>query len=117
MSGVLTGHGEGPVWSVSENCLHLVDMMAGAIVRLDPATGATSRLVVGSVAAAFRPRRSGGLVVAVERGFALVDPDGSQQLLEPLWDDPDVRMNDGGTDPDGRFYCGSMAYDGGLGAR
>ncbi|WP_442788393.1 hypothetical protein [Dactylosporangium sp. NBC_01737] len=20
-------------------------------------------------------------------------------------------MNDGGCDPDGRFYCGSMAYD------
>src|SRR5690606_25920507 len=25
--------------------------------------------------------------------------------------DPGVRMNEGGCDPDGRFYCGSMAYD------
>ena len=28
-----------------------------------------------------------------------------------MWDDERVRMNEGGCDPDGRFYCGSMAYD------
>jgi sugar lactone lactonase YvrE len=28
-----------------------------------------------------------------------------------VWTDPAVRMNDGGCDPQGRFYCGSMAYD------
>ena len=27
-----------------------------------------------------------------------------------------MRMNDGGCDPDGRFYCGSMAYDQSAGA-
>lgn len=115
VSGVITMHGEGPVWSQRRQCLHLVDMLAGAIVRLDPGTGHSDRLVVGTVAAAFRPRADGGLVVAVERGFVLIDPDGEQHQLPALWSDTGIRMNDGGTDPDGRFYCGSMGYDAGPG--
>ncbi len=115
VSDVITQHGEGPVWSQRRQCLHLVDMLAGAIVRLDPDNGHHNRLVVGTVAAAFRPRADGGLVVAVERGFALIDPDGEQHPLPTLWNDTGVRMNDGGTDPDGRFYCGSMGYDGAAG--
>ena len=102
-------HGEGPVWS--EGRLRLVDMLAGDIVTLDADGVATDRLRVGSVAAAFRPRRAGGFVVAVERGFALVGSDGIVDTLPELWDNPNVRMNDGATDPHGRFYCGSMAYD------
>jgi sugar lactone lactonase YvrE len=51
------------------------------------------------------------MVVAVERGFALVDGDGRVETLPELWDDRGVRLNEGATDPDGRFYCGSMAYD------
>jgi sugar lactone lactonase YvrE len=31
--------------------------------------------------------------------------------LDDLWIYTSVRMNEGGCDPDGRFYCGSMAYD------
>jgi hypothetical protein len=50
-------------------------------------------------------------VLAVERGFALEDDDGTVTPLPELWTDPGVRMNEGGCDPDGRFYCGSMAYD------
>jgi sugar lactone lactonase YvrE len=50
-------------------------------------------------------------VIGVERGFALEDPDGSLTLLPELWSGNGVRMNEGGCDPDGRFYCGSMAYD------
>jgi hypothetical protein len=33
------------------------------------------------------------------------------RALGEVWSDPSVRMNEGGCDPDGRFYCGSMAYD------
>jgi sugar lactone lactonase YvrE len=50
-------------------------------------------------------------VIGVERGFALEDPDGALTTLPPVWSDPGVRMNEGGCDPDGRFWCGSMAYD------
>jgi sugar lactone lactonase YvrE len=52
----------------------------------------------------------------VERGFALEDAEGMLTHLGELWSDVNVRMNEGGSDPDGRFYCGSMAYDQRTGA-
>jgi sugar lactone lactonase YvrE len=51
------------------------------------------------------------MVIGVERGFALEEPDGTVTHLTEVWTDPGVRMNEGACDPDGRFYCGSMAYD------
>src|ERR671916_447776 len=83
---------------------------AGDVMTL-AADGSVERRHVGSVAAAVRPRRGGGAVIGVERGFALEDSDGTVTHLGELWTDGSVRMNEGGCDPDGRFYCGSMAYD------
>lgn len=103
-------HGEGPVWSPRWGGLRWVDMLAGDILSL-AADGTVGRLHVGEIAAAVRPRASGGAVIAIERGFALESPGGQVTPLTPLWSDPGVRMNEGGCDPDGRFYCGSMAYD------
>jgi sugar lactone lactonase YvrE len=106
-------HGEGPVWAGG---LHWVDMLAGDLLSLQPDGGVTRRHV-GTVLAAVRPRTGGGLVLAVERGFALCrDLDGPIRELPPLWEDPGLRMNEGGCDPDGRFWCGSMAYDQAPGA-
>lgn len=103
-------HGEGPVWSSRWGGLRWVDMLAGDVLSLGD-DGAVERRHVGRVAAALRPRRAGGAVIGVERGFALEGVDRGLTQLEELWSDPGVRMNDGGCDPDGRFYCGSMAYD------
>ena len=107
----LAFHGEGPVWSPDWAGLRFVDMLAGDIVSVDPTGALRYRLHVGMSAAAFRPRRTGGMVVATERGFALVDADGAVHRLPNLWTDPGVRTNHGGCDPQGRFYCGSMAYN------
>ena len=105
-------HGEGPVWAAAWDGLRLVDMLAGDILCLDADGGLLERLHVGTVAAAFRPRHTGGMVVGVERGFALVDRRAPRGDACPSSGTTRaVRMNDGATDPDGRFYCGSMAYD------
>ncbi len=106
----ITYHGEGPVWSARWGGLRWVDMLAGDVLSLAP-DGEIQRRHVGTIAAALRPRRQGGAVIGVERGFALEDPDGIITHLEELWSNEGVRMNEGGCDPDGRFYCGSMAYD------
>src|SRR3954468_7773897 len=90
-------------------------MLAGDVLSLGH-DGAIGRRHVGKVAAAVRPRSGGGAVIGVERGFALEDPDGTLTRLDELWSDSGVRMNEGGCDPDGRFYCGSMAYDQAPGA-
>jgi sugar lactone lactonase YvrE len=103
-------HGEGPVWSDRWGGLRWVDMLAGDVLSLG-ADGSIGRRHVGTVAAAVRPRRGEGAVIGVERGFALEEPDGGLTYLDELWTDESVRMNEGACDPDGRFYCGSMAYD------
>jgi sugar lactone lactonase YvrE len=110
LTGPVAYHGEGPVWSAEWGGLRWVDMLAGDVLSLG-LQGEVNRRHVGRVAAALRPRRAGGAVIAVERGFALEGPDGDITSLGELWSDAGVRMNEGGCDPDGRFYCGSMAYD------
>ena len=115
VTGSITYHGEGPVWSDQWGGLRFVDMLAGDVMSLRP-DGGVDRRHVGTVAAALRPRPGGGAVIGVERGFVLEDPDGTLTVLPEVWSDDNVRMNDGGCDPDGRFYCGSMAYDKSTGA-
>ncbi|MGY4856882.1 SMP-30/gluconolactonase/LRE family protein [Cryobacterium sp. AP23] len=111
----ITFHGEGPVYSATWGGLRLVDLFAGDVLAL-AADGAVTRRHVDAIAAALRPRVGGGAVIAGERGFILEDPDGTLTRLPEVWADPTVRMNDGGTAPDGSFYCGSMAYDQRTGA-
>lgn len=110
-------HGEGPVWWQEWGGLRYVDMNAGDVLTL-LADGSVRRTHVGTVAAALRPRIGGGAVVGLERTFALATRTDLSDLtqLDEVWHDPSVRFNDGGCDPDGRFYCGSMAYDGTPGA-
>jgi sugar lactone lactonase YvrE len=103
-------HAEGPVWSERWGGLRWVDMLAGDVLSL-AADGSVTRRHIASVVAAVRPRRSGGAVLGVERGFALEDLEGTITGLGEIWSHERVRMNEGGCDPDGRFYCGSMAYD------
>jgi sugar lactone lactonase YvrE len=106
----VTEHGEGAGWDAHAHRLRIVDMLKGDLLTVED-DGSTRRLHVGDVAAAWRPRRGGGVVVGTERGFALLDADGRPEFRTEAWTDPAVRMNDGACDPQGRFYCGSMAYD------
>lgn len=104
-------HGEGALWDPAAGRLLFVDMFTGDVVSEQD--GCTSRHHVGSFVAAVRPRRGGGYVVALEREFALTDQDlRVERVLPPLWEGHTVRFNDGGCDPQGRFYCGGAALDG-----
>ncbi|HEY4914446.1 MAG TPA: SMP-30/gluconolactonase/LRE family protein [Candidatus Dormibacteraeota bacterium] len=104
-------HGEGPVWSPGWGGLKWLDMLAGDILTLLP-SGDVERRSVGAVAAAIRPRAAGGAVIATEHGFAIDRGDGAPiDHLPDAFHDRGLRMNEGGCDPDGRFYCGSMAWD------
>jgi sugar lactone lactonase YvrE len=108
-------HGEGPVWSPSWGGLRWVDMLAGDVLTLRE-DGSVARRHLGPWVAALRPRAGGGMVVALQREFALVDDEGAEvRRLGELWTDPEVRMNDGGCDPQGRFYCGSTTLAGSPG--
>jgi sugar lactone lactonase YvrE len=127
VTGPCCRHGEGPVWDSRAGRLLWVDMLEGDVLTLTPSGDAAQgrqpghvqprRHHLDAVAAVVRPRASGGYLVAVQRGFVLVDDALRETLRLPeLWHDPALRMNEGGCDPDGRFYCGSMAYDARRGA-
>lgn len=111
LTDVCTFHGEGPFWDATNGRLLLVDMLAGAVVQVhDDRT--TTRHPVDRVAAVIRARTSGGFVIGVEHGFRFLDEE-LQPIGEAItvFDDPLLRMNEGGCDPQGRFHCGAMAYD------
>jgi sugar lactone lactonase YvrE len=109
LTPALAHHGEGPVWDAGLGRLLWVDLLRGDVLATD-VHGDTERWHVGDVAACVVPRAGGGHVLATERGFALRSPDGELTPLPDVWDDSTVRMNDGACDPQGRFFCGSMAY-------
>jgi sugar lactone lactonase YvrE len=86
-------------------------MLAGDLMTLRPDCS-VDRLHVAEVAAFVRPRTGGGYVVGTERGIALADgPDDVPTTRHELWSDTGVRMNEGGCDPAGNLYAGSMPYD------
>jgi sugar lactone lactonase YvrE len=111
ITGACAEHGEGPFWDAAGGRLLFVDLERGAVLALTEG-GTVDRHEIGGVTAAIRARRGGGYVLATRRGFRLLSA-----ALAPAGDeivafgDPAIRMNDGGCDPQGRFYCGSMAYD------
>ncbi len=105
-------HGEGPFWDARGQRLLFVDMLAGAIMARDSAGEITRHPVPSAIAAVVRTRRGGGFVVALEHGFAFTDEGlGEFDVLPAFVNDDGIRLNEGGCDPDGRLYCGTMAYD------
>ncbi|HYN95785.1 MAG TPA: SMP-30/gluconolactonase/LRE family protein [Pilimelia sp.] len=109
--------GEGPVWDAARDRLLFVDILAPALRTFRPDTGATTSVPVAQYLGVIRPRAGGGLVAGVADGFAALDEQtGELTLLAPVErDNPGNRMNDGGCDPAGRFYAGTMAMDEGVG--
>ncbi|CED91389.1 SMP-30/gluconolactonase/LRE family protein [Actinomyces succiniciruminis] len=107
-------HAEGPCWWEATGRLRFVDMLAGAVVELDEAApGGHRRLPVGSaVASVIRPRVGGGAIVATEHGISLSRREDLADLAPAatLFTDPAVRTNEGGCDPGGRFWIGTMPY-------
>lgn len=110
--------GERPVWDARAGELVWVDILASAVHRFDPASGRDVASDVGRPVGAAVPREGGGLVLAVEDGFAVTSEDGGEvELIAPVGaDDPSSRFNDGACDPEGRFWAGTMAYDESPGA-
>jgi sugar lactone lactonase YvrE len=102
--------GECPVWSAEERALYWVDILAPALHRLEPTSGATRSWPMPSAIGSFGLRARGGAVVALRDGFHLLDF-GSGRLTavaNPETDRPGNRFNDGKVAPDGSFWAGTM---------
>jgi sugar lactone lactonase YvrE len=109
---------EGPVWDARRGVLLWVDILAGALHHLDPQTGVDVAVDVGQPIGSLAHRAQGGAVAALRDGFAELDLDtGSTSLIVPV--EPGCErhvMNDGGCDPAGRFWAGTMSLDVAAGA-
>ncbi len=106
--------GEGPVWSTAEQVLYWIDIDGRAVHRYDPSTGQDELQAT--------PARPGSLALTAEPALLLMSSE-----HEVVWFDwhtgatrpfavletegAGIRMNDGRTDPAGRFIVGSMFED------
>lgn len=103
--------GEGPRWHAGEQRLYWVDIDACTMHRWDSVSGAVETRSFDAPVACFGFRASGGMVLGMKDGCALVDgwgdaprPFGAQVLAGR----PRHRMNDGRIDSAGRFWVGSV---------
>jgi len=110
---VLDAHallGEGAIWDSKKRLLYWVDIEGREVHIYDPTSGADRSIHVGERVGTVVPRVSGGLMLAVESGFAHLDPDTEELvvLCDPAGRDPELRFNDGKCDPAGRFWAGTI---------
>ncbi|WP_423821110.1 SMP-30/gluconolactonase/LRE family protein [Salinisphaera sp. SPP-AMP-43] len=117
MSETLTPHlrlsmtlGEGLHWDPENQALYWVDIIGGQLHRLAPDSGHHTTVDQGEAITCVVRRTDGGLLAAMRSGIWLLDDTGhkQQQLVEAPEDTHDHRFNDGGTDPAGRFWIGTM---------
>jgi sugar lactone lactonase YvrE len=110
-------HGEGPVWDPRDGALLWLDITGRCIHRTTP-DGVTTTVGMPDDVGAVVPYAPGGLLAAVGRSVLRVGlPTGDLDVVaQTPAVDPPVRMNDGGTDPAGRFWAGTMGREGEEGA-
>lgn len=104
--------GECPLWHPEENALYWIDIPGLAIHRVHAETGAHRGWPVPSEPGCIAHCASGGLLVAMRSGLALLDT-GSGQLTaiaDAPYDTSKIRFNDGRCDAAGRLWVGTL-YD------
>lgn len=106
--------GEGPVWSAEEQLLYWIDIDGKAVHRYDPSSGRDEIKAT--------PGRPGSLALTNTRGRLLMSTEhevvwfdfatGETEPFVVLEEEGvGIRMNDGRTDPAGRFIVGTMYED------
>lgn len=110
-------HGEGPIWCSLDQKFYCVDLLQGKYFKVDWVNQTSETFDMGQPLGVMALREKGGVVVAIRDGFGFFDESTqSLQLVEnsPEKDISETRMNDGAVDPKGRFFAGTMTYDGGI---
>lgn len=101
--------GEGPIWDTREEVLWWIDINECRLHRFDPATQKNETYEIGQRIGTVVPRASGGLMLAVQNGFAAYDPAAQLDIIaDPESHLPENRFNDGKCDPAGRFWAGTL---------
>ncbi|RIA08588.1 gluconolactonase [Flavobacteriaceae bacterium MAR_2010_72] len=108
-------HGEAPIWCPSAQKFYCVDLLKGEYYKVDWKTGTSEKFNIGQELGVMALGDDGRIVVGVRDGFGFYDETKNElQLIEnsPEIEVKNRRMNDGAIDPKGRFFAGTMEYDG-----
>lgn len=110
--------GEGPVWDAANERVLWVDILQGEVHQFYPRQNKHKVFNVGQMIGAIALRKSGGIVAALQNGFAIIDLDNDelQMIADPEAHLANNRFNDGKCDPAGRFWAGTMSIPGQPGA-
>lgn len=102
--------GESPFWFPQEQALYWCDIPGRALHRWAPATAAHASWQFHTEVGACAPLASGGLLLALRCGLLRFDPATGRRewLAAPPYDVALERFNDGKTDPQGRFWVGTI---------
>lgn len=102
--------GEGPLWDVTRQALWWVDTKRHKLNCFSPSDGSNKSFDVGQQIGTVVLREKGGLVVGLEHGIGIFDPEtGDFEILcDPESHLHENRFNDGKCDPAGRLWIGSM---------
>ena len=108
--------GEGALWDERESVLYRVDIMGKKLHRYNPSTGKDEVFNVGKHVGTVVLDDSGGVLLAVQDGFARFDLETEtlEMIATPGEYVDSNRFNDGKASPDGSFWAGTMAYDGNI---
>tara|TARA_R110002096_G_scaffold430969_1_gene645615 strand:- start:3061 stop:3942 length:882 start_codon:yes stop_codon:yes gene_type:complete len=110
-------HGEGPVWCPITQTFYCVDLLKGSYYKVDWKTGASKEFNMGQELGVMGLCDNGKVVAGVRDGFGFFDEQTNElKIIEnsPELEVKERRMNDGAIDPAGRFFAGTMEYDGGT---
>ena len=102
-------HGEGVFWNAADQRVWWTDIHGQRLWSLDPQDGLTRQIDLPARVCCFAPKRSGGFILALAEGLALLENDGTLTRthdFEP--GNPNTRFNDGRTDRQGRLVVGGM---------
>ncbi len=107
---------DGPGWDADRAELFCCDTSAGVLRRARIVNGRPSEVGwhrLGATPGCVAPASAGGWLVAISDGFAHLGQDGTvRPLARPKARFPfATQMNDGGCDPQGRFWAGGSAGD------
>jgi sugar lactone lactonase YvrE len=107
---------EGPVWDAARRRLTWVDILGGAVLEgalSEDGIKVTGRHAFDGMVGAVALGGDGTLLVAAQEHLVVLRPDGTRE------DGPRIvpagagrRLNDGSTDPAGRFLVGTLSLDG-----
>ena len=106
--------GEGIWWDDDNKLLHWTDILEGKLYSFNPKTQKETYKKFDGKLGCFAPCKNGNFLIGLNLSFYIYNPF-SQELSKfiDLNDEPqENRINDGTTDPKGRFWFGTMTSEG-----